>query len=1586
MADSHYLGEFPSFSAVWKMFPNGGGYGDYVTILGVRYDWNESTNSWGDDPGDVQPPLPEVVNRDIDVQGTGTFRDGVKTADYIPGQAGAFIDHTGDAEFRSVDVDALRVKDPITGDMMSLPDFIKIYKTELPPDWTDYSQVTLFDNIRILAFDPLTEEKFYTSVGALKKLISDSIAASGTGGGTFDIEIIRSDDPAGVPTDNNVLSSLRTLLEIQKAIYSISEQYLSRISDDNAQGVISFLKGIILGNYIPGLVGSGGKIDEFGNGELRSLRLWESLEVPELRYNRAVVFVGIQWQTFGAGIIESVEIDKDEEGNELQSGIIHLKLENGEIGAIAVDDKCQGIYHNFSGSNDTVQEDQRNGNFRMKGFWTSYFKITEILDSNTNSSFRYVLRPISERWSQLNHPKPFMHFACYANPSNPNRQACMYSTTEYSIRLLNMTDWEYGESNIYAIEGKLDGFKLGETVFTGNGNVLGNAYIYGHLQGIEDIIRDEVKVGGRNLLKNSNSFRIASSAPGLTSTITPEGYLQIIAQPDNEDWCREWYAVDSNFSLVESELNEGDDFVISFEVKSPDSTSKPTISIKDGLGYFAMNGTIGTEFSQIWYNGKWKDANIINPQLGFSGYAGTFIFKNWKIEKGNKPTTWAPSPEDIQDDIDEAVIAATYWSIKASSPVIYKDAMDASTSGIHTTVTVSGELRSGSTIISGGFITVTPNGESESDNATLSPIVIAPADGDGKTSYTIRLYDTADKTTPLDMMTIPVVFKGASGLDAINIVLSNEKDVLPASSDGVVSDYSGSGTTIRVFEGAIELEYDGVGTANGMFNVTASASNVTVGEKSKSGLMCVFADASGMMTGRVIITFNIIGKTLSGEYFNIQKTQSITSADAGLEGNGILSIIDYYGVSASKDILPSSWQTNVPTKAANEFLWNYERVIYTDSTYDETEARVIQGKDAKSINYILNAYGYSTNYTDPPPMWYYLSNLPEKQPGQILWVRDDIFYTDGTDNSTTGYPVRDGEPGAGILEVKDWYAVSTDGVNPPGASWPSGWWTTIPAKSANEYLWNYEVITYTDGRPPTETQKRIIQGKDAKSISSISNAYAYSASDTQSPSGPWYSSLSALGTKPAGYFLWVRDDITYTDGTSASTVGYVVRDGEPGADGDGIASTTIEYAKSSSGTTPPGSGWTISVPTPTLGWYLWTRTTTTYKFSPNTVAYSVSRWGNDGNPGLPGIQGPVVFQKEWVQGDTHRYTDYIRDYIYVRGSSKDTSYWYTLSSKGDDVEAGVPPIGGADVIGYDHVDFLNELAVHILIAEEANLANFIFKQEQLISIKGRTYNGTVLNYGEYIDYNFANTVSQPAVDSTSWTDLPSGTIYWVRYKKNTDLTWTVKQIGTGTGQWTLQFATAAEGATWYSSYSSGRYWARAKEGVVPPETTDYGLPFKITMLGEYDFTPNITLAGKDGNVDITGKFSTGNSGNKIVIDPINPEIRLADSGNNILSKIGFRNVTIGSQTYNQPYIELTQPSVSFTPRFISGPGKLELSNVTGFSDTLFLFDAIASKIELGITGSSPSIMKIFINNLPTSSSGLTSGQLWRNGSVINIIP
>ena len=320
-----------------------------------------------------------------------------------------------------------------------------------------------------------------------------------------------------------------------------------------------------------------------------------------------------------------------------------------------------------------------------------------------------------------------------------------------------------------------------------------------------------------------------------------------------------------------------------------------------------------------------------------------------------------------------------------------------------------------------------------------------------------------------------------------------------------------------------------------------------------------------------------------------------------------------------------------------------------------------------------------------------------------------------------------------------------------------------------------------------------------------------------------------------------------------------VKDGEDGKDG---ASDEFGFRLSATNSAPvkptgalPNASWTYTMPLMTTSnRYLW--------ITKRTKAQGSSTWSvwdppvlhayfpKDGEPGVgipgtPGLPGQIPIEKEWIEGDTHRNTDEYVDYIYVRGTTAELSYFYKLTAKGTKI-AGAKPTGGSTPTGYEPISWMKELAVKVFIAEEANIAGLIHKQEKLFSQTGETYAGIPLAIGEYIEYNFANTTSQPTISSTSWTDLPSGTIRWVRYKKNTESFWTVKQVGTSANQWQLQFAIEPENETWYSSYSTNRFWMRYKT----TDDDDYGKAVKITTAGGVDFIPNILIDGVTGRMEM----------------------------------------------------------------------------------------------------------------------------------------
>lgn len=87
-------------------------------------------------------------------------------------------------------------------------------------------------------------------------------------------------------------------------------------------------------------------------------------------------------------------------------------------------------------------------------------------------------------------------------------------------------------------------------------------------------------------------------------------------------------------------------------------------------------------------------------------------------------------------------------------------------------------------------------------------------------------------------------------------------------------------------------------------------------------------------------------------------------------------------------------------------------------------------------------------------------------------------------------------------------------------------------------------------------------------------------------------------------------------------------------DGRGVASTTVEYQASTSGTTVPTGTWSPTIPTVAQGSYLWTKTTTNYTSGAPTVGYSVARMGvngakgDKGETGQTGPQGPQGLKGE----------------------------------------------------------------------------------------------------------------------------------------------------------------------------------------------------------------------------------------------------------------------------------------------------------------------------------------------------------------------
>lgn len=288
--------------------------------------------------------------------------------------------------------------------------------------------------------------------------------------------IVKQGDKDVTYTNEDVMSALRVMTEIENSAEKLKEIFLRKDVADSTKFLLSMFAGAVFGKngFASGLTGFGAKIFDTGHGEFESMFIRRFLEVPELRYNRVMVTLGDKWRAPGAGIIETVDTG---------TKTCTLKLEDGEIGAVAVGDICMGIYHNITG-NATEDYDDGKGNRRFAGFCTVYFTITEVTGER-NETFKYQLRPTSSSWSSSFDPFEMMTFVAYGNFTNAGRQTSVYETRTYTRMLWKQNTWEISAANVALQYGDLSNLNIFGLNMDGYSMYLNNIYMTGIIKQIK---------------------------------------------------------------------------------------------------------------------------------------------------------------------------------------------------------------------------------------------------------------------------------------------------------------------------------------------------------------------------------------------------------------------------------------------------------------------------------------------------------------------------------------------------------------------------------------------------------------------------------------------------------------------------------------------------------------------------------------------------------------------------------------------------------------------------------------------------------------------------------------------------------------------------------------------------------------------------------------------------------------------------------------------------------------------------------------------------------------------------------------------
>lgn len=240
--------------------------------------------------------------------------------------------------------------------------------------------------------------------------------------------------------------------------------------------------------------------------------------------------------------------------------------------------------------------------------------------------------------------------------------------------------------------------------------------------------------------------------------------------------------------------------------------------------------------------------------------------------------------------------------------------------------------------------------------------------------------------------------------------------------------------------------------------------------------------------GSVTITATYSGITVS-KVFSVAKAKAGAPGD---NGDSLESIVEYYAVSSSSTVAPSQWYQTPPQMTEyNRYLWNYERFIYSDGHTEDTQKRVI------------GVYGAT------------------------------------------------GQDGKGISSITNYYLASSQASGVTTSTY--GWTTTVQSMSEQKrYLWNYEVIDYTDGSKQTVNPRVIgVYGdKGTPGAPGTDGKTSYVHIKFSDVPDPQYS--HQIKESPAKY-IGIYVDFEELDSTSPSRYTWTQFMGDNGKDGeDGI--------------------------------------------------------------------------------------------------------------------------------------------------------------------------------------------------------------------------------------------------------------------------------------------------------------------------------------------------------------------------------------------------------------------------------------------------
>lgn len=366
----------------------------------------------------------------------------------------------------------------------------------------------------------------------------------------------------------------------------------------------------------------------------------------------------------------------------------------------------------------------------------------------------------------------------------------------------------------------------------------------------------------------------------------------------------------------------------------------------------------------------------------------------------------------------------------------------------------------------------------------------------------------------------------------------------------------------------------------------------------------------------------------------------------GADGKGIKSTVITYQASTSGTAIPTgTWQTDIPTVSAGQYLWTRTVITYTDDSKSTsysvgrmgtngtngTNGSAGRGIKSTAITYQAGSSGT----TAPTGIWQ--TTVPATSASSpYLWTRTIITYTD--DTTSTSYAVGSTLEGVSVggrnlaRKTSNKYCAAFNSFNGgdnicPNLATVSTAGLTVGDKVTVRLVYKYTNIVAVTGKTATawiQGAGNITEWKSGTFVSNKSIAlsgsgekiikYSFVIGSEMKKNQCWYVNIRHDGVQ-SGSVQWKEFKVEK---------GNIATDWTPAPE-DSIASVDVEYYLSTSATALSGGSWSTTAPAWVNGKYMWSRTVTTdgagnKTYSPNQngvcIAGAKGETGNDGKNAL----------------------------------------------------------------------------------------------------------------------------------------------------------------------------------------------------------------------------------------------------------------------------------------------------------------------------------------------------------------------------------